>query len=54
MSVMSQLSQQIQELLNAGVQPEKVASILEVPIDWVFPQQDEDYEYMGTEPDQPW
>jgi hypothetical protein len=42
MSVMSQLSQQIQERLEQGESAEKIATALEVPLEWVVLQSYED------------
>jgi hypothetical protein len=41
MSVMSQLSQQIQELLEQGERADNIAKQLEVPIEWVRLQADD-------------
>ena len=42
MSTMSQISQQIQELLEQGEQADNIAKQLELPIEWVVLQADED------------
>lgn len=36
MSKLSDLSQQIQEMLDEGMEPEAIARALEVPVSWVF------------------
>jgi len=36
MSKLSDLSTQIQEMLESGMEPETVARVLEVPTAWVF------------------
>lgn len=41
MSVMSQLAQEIQEMLEQGREPRMIAKILEIPLDWVYLQQEE-------------
>ena len=48
MSVMSQLSQQIQERLEQGDGAEKIALALEVPFEWVIFQNDEDSVPLST------
>ena len=48
MSVMSQLSQQIQERLEQGDSAEKIALALEVPVEWVIFQNDEDSVPLST------
>lgn len=48
MSVMSQLSQQIQERLEQGESAEKIATALEVPVEWVIFQNDEDSVPLST------
>ena len=40
MSKLSDLSVQIQEMLESGMEPETIARVLEVPVSWVFVELD--------------
>ena len=41
MSTMSNLSQEIQEMIDSGHSPRIISKILEIPINWVLAQSEE-------------
>lgn len=59
MSVMSNLSFDIQDMLEAGFAPKMIAQVLEVPLSWIYEEADvmfreDTMSTEDTEADMPW